>query len=242
MNTKLLKVTIGLALIMLFASACSLLPTLGSRTIISENRVVSGYTRVDLSGAGSLEVIQDGSEALTVETDDNVMPYITSEVRNGTLYLGLDSRQRSFLPSKLHFTLHVKDLGGITSSGSWDVTSTSLQTGTLEIAISGTGKVIINSLTVDTLDATISGSGNLDLSGKTGSQSIGISGSGKVLLGDLQSTTASVTISGSGNVTLWATGTLDVHVSGSGDVSYYGNPQVSFDQSGSGNIHSLGTK
>jgi hypothetical protein len=243
MNTKFLKATIGLTLIMLLVSACSLIPTLGSRNIISETRTISGYTRVDVSGAGTLEIVQDGSESLIVETDDNVMPYVTSDVRSGTLYLGLDSTQRSFLPSQLHFTLHVKSLDGITTSGSWDVSSASLQTGSLNIVISGSGKVTITTLTADSLDTTVSGSGELNLGGGVvKQQDINISGSGKYLAGDLQSASATVGISGSGNVTIWATASLTARVSGSGDVSYYGNPQVSFNQSGSGNIHSLGTK
>ena len=240
MNTRLLKATIGLTVLMLMISACGIVPTFGSRTLITETRDVSGFTRVEVSGGGTLDIIQDGTESLTVETDDNVMQYITSDVRGGTLYLGMDFGMRSFLPSKLHFTLHVKDLGGINTSGSWDVVAASIQTGSLTIVISGSGKVTINALTADHLDITASGSSELDMAGKVNSQAISISGSGKYLAGNLQSTTANIGISGSGNVTVWATETLTAHVSGSGNVSYYGNPQVSFDQSGSGNIHNLG--
>jgi hypothetical protein len=242
MNTKLLKASLGLSIFMLLISACRIVPTFGSRNLISETRAVSGFERVDVSGGGSLEIIQDGTESLTVETDDNVMQYITSEVRSGTLYLGMDFGLRSFLPSRLHFTLHVIDLTDITTSGSWEVTSASIQTGRLDIVLSGSGKVVVNALTADELDATVSGSGQLDLSGEARQQNLSISGSGKYLAGDLRSQSATVSISGSGNVTVWATETLAVHVSGSGDVSYFGSPQVSFDQSGSGNIHSLGDK
>ena len=240
MNTKLLKATLGLTIVMLLMSACGIVPTFGSRNLISESRDVSGFERVEVSGGGSMDIIQDGTESLTVETDDNVMQYITSEVRGGTLYLGLDFGLRSFLPSRLHFTLHVKDLTGISTSGSWQVVSESIQTGDLSIVISGSGKVIVNALTADELDTTVSGSGELDLTGEAKQQNINISGSGKYLAGDLRTQGATVRISGSGNVTVWATETLTVHVSGSGDVSYYGSPQVSFDQSGSGNVHSLG--
>ncbi len=242
MNIKLFKAALGLTILMLLVSACSIIPTFGSRNVISENRTVSGFTRVDVSGGGSLDVLQDGTEALTVETDDNMLQYVTSDVRSGTLYLGLDSSMRSLVPSHLHFTLHVKDLVGITTSGSWDVVSAALETSNLDIVISGSGSVRVDSLTVGKLTATISGSGKLDLAGKAASQSIQISGSGKVLEGDLDTQDTSVNISGSGNVTVWATGTLSAHVSGSGDVSYYGSPQISFDKSGSGSLHSLGAK
>lgn len=242
MNTKLLKASLGLTIVMLLVSACGIIPTLGSRNLISETRAVSGFVRVEVSGGGSMDILQDGTESLTVETDDNVMQYVTSEVRGNTLYLGLDFGLRSFLPSRLHFTLHVKDLTGISTSGSWDVVSESIQTGDLSIDISGSGKVIINTLTANELDTTVSGSGELDLSGEAKQQTINISGSGKYLAGDLRTQAATVRISGSGNVTVWASETLAVHVSGNGNVRYYGSPQVSFDQSGSGNVHSLGDK
>jgi hypothetical protein len=242
MNTKLLKASLGFAIVMLLMSACGIIPTFGSRNLISEARQVSGFERVELSGAGSLDIIQDGSESLTVETDDNLMQYITSEVRDGTLHLGMDFGLHSFLPSHLHFTLHVKVLTGITTSGSWDVVSESIQTGNLSIVISGSGKVIVNALTADKLDTRVSGSGELDLTGEAKQHNIDISGSGKYLAGDLRTQGTTIGISGSGNVTVWASETLAVNVSGSGNVKYYGSPQVSFDQSGSGNVHSLGGK
>jgi len=242
MNTKILKASLGLTIVMLLVSACGIMPTLGSRNLITESRKVSGFERVEVSGGGSMEIIQDGTEALSVETDDNMMQYVTSEVRGGTLYLGLDSGTHSLLPSRLHFSLHVKDLSGITTSGSWEVDSASIQTSALNIVISGSGKVIVKALTADKLDTTISGSGELDLTGDAKQQNVDISGSGKYLAGELRSQGASVSISGSGNVTVWASETLRVHVSGSGDVSYYGSPQVSFDESGSGKIHNLGVK
>ncbi|MCX6033995.1 MAG: DUF2807 domain-containing protein [Chloroflexi bacterium] len=242
MNIKLFKATLGLTIVMLLVSACGIIPTLGSRNLISESRDVSGFDRVEVSGGGSMDIIQDGTEALTVETDDNVMQYFTSEVRGGRRYLGLDSGVRSLLPSRLHIILHVKDLTGLTTSGSWDVVSEYIQSSNLNIVISGSGKVIINALTTDKLDTTVSGSGELDLSGEAKQQSINISGYGKYLAGDLRTLAATISISGSGNVTVWTADTLRVQVSGSGDVSYYGSPQVSFDQSGSGNIHNLGGK
>jgi hypothetical protein len=242
MNTKFMKTTLCMTILLMLISACGFLPTFGSRRLITEKRIVSGFTRVDVSGSGSLDIIQDGTEALSVETDDNMMPFVTSQVRAGTLYLSLESSMRSLAPSSLHFTLHVKNLGGINSSGSWQVASDSLKTGSLSIVISGSGKVVVKSLTVDYLDTSISGSGELDLGGVVKQETISVSGSGRVLLGNLHATTAEVDISGSGSVTLWATETLTARISGSGNIKYYGSPRVSFNNSGSGSIHSLGEK
>ena len=242
MNTKLLKTTIVMSIVLLLASACGLIPTIGSRNVISETRQVSGYDRVEVSGGGTLEIVQDGTESLTVETDDNMMQFVTSEVRGGTLHVGLNSIGRALLPSRLNLTLHVKTLGGVVTSGSWDVHSTQLDTNDLTILISGSGKMTVDTLSASSLESTISGSGTLNLTGKVDNQTIGISGSGKYMAGNLNTQTSSVTISGSGTVTVWAIDSLTVRVSGSGNVSYYGSPQVNFNQSGSGSIHNLGVK
>ncbi len=243
MNAKLLKVVLGLSVVALLVSACGVLPVAGSGRIVTQTRNVSGFDRVDISGGGDAQIIQDGSESLTVETDDNVMPYVTSEVRGSTLYLGLDfNGLRSVLPTRMHFTIHVKDLTGISTSGSWTVTSDAIQTTGMDIAVSGSGKVTIGKLTADELNTTVSGSGEMNLAGEVGRQGITISGSGKYLAGDLKSDSAQIRISGSGNATLWATGSLNVSISGSGDVGYYGSPQLSSSQSGSGKIHGLGAK
>jgi hypothetical protein len=243
MNTKLIKATIGITLVMLLVSACGVIPTFGSRNLISEDRTVSGFDRLDVSGGGDVTIIQDGSESLTIQTDDNVMQYVTSEVRGGTLYIGLHFADlHTVIPSALHLTVHVKDLTGINTSGSWEVTSESIQTGNLDIAVSGSGKVTIQSLIADKLTLNISGSGSANLAGKVTSQQVSISGSGDYQAGDLQSQDTRVNVSGSGRVTIWATDTLIGSVSGSGGINYYGSPKVTFDQSGSGHLKNMGDK
>lgn len=64
----------------------------GSGNLITEEREVSDFDRVELASDGELMLTQGGSESLIIEAEDNVMSYITSEVRGGTLVLGLKTR------------------------------------------------------------------------------------------------------------------------------------------------------
>jgi flagellar basal body-associated protein FliL len=57
MNTKLMKISLGLTIILLLVSACGIIPTFGSRNLISESRNVSGFERVEVSGGGSMDII-----------------------------------------------------------------------------------------------------------------------------------------------------------------------------------------
>ncbi len=245
MNTKLFKIYIGMAAILLTIGACSFdfIPTRGSGDLVSETRQVSGFTAVEFSGAGDVEIIQDGSESIIIETDDDVMEYVTSEVRGGTLFVGLDFDGRvSILPTKMRVTLHVIDLNTISTSGAWDIQAESFETDSLNATISGAGSLQIDSLSANTLEAEISGAGEFTLAGQVEEQHVAISGTGTYKAGDLESQSAVVEISGAGNATLWVIETLEVSISGTGHVDYYGSPQVNLDQSGVGEVNNLGEK
>jgi hypothetical protein len=243
MNSKLCKIILGMAVLLLSVSACNFVPGRGSGHLIRETRPVSGFDTVVLSGAGRLEIIQDGTESITIETDDDVMPYVESEVRGGTLYVGLDfNGLRTIVPTEMNVTLHVRDLRRISASGAWEVTCASLETDEMEIVISGAGQARFENLQATNLTAEISGAGQIHIAGRVAAQQATISGTGQYRAGDLQSETAVVTLSGAGQATVWAVDSLDVRISGAGEVEYYGSPRISFNPSGAGNLRSLGDK
>jgi hypothetical protein len=106
MKTISSKLLVVLTAIMLLVSACGIAPVFGSGKIVTETRQVSGFDKVSVSGGGELIIIQDGTESVTVETDDNLMQYLVAEVRGGTLDLYLEKDHMTNLrPSKLVFTV-----------------------------------------------------------------------------------------------------------------------------------------
>ncbi len=212
---------VTLLLIVLLLGACGLKTVRGSGDLVTESREVSGFDRVVLSGSGEVTITQDGTESLTVETDDNVMEYLTSEVKGRTLELGFED-DVIVSPTRLISDLHLKDLTGL--------------------EISGSASMEADSIEADRLEIKISGSGDIELAGNAGRQDITISGSGKCRLGDLKGEVVDISVSGSGNAVVWATESLDVNISGSGSVDYYGNPSTDLSTSGSGNINSRGEK
>ena len=239
MNGRNLGFLALLVILVILLGACRVV--VGSGDIVSESREVSGFDSIDLSGSGEVIVSQGEGESLTIETDDNVMEHITSEVRGGTLYLGTEP-QTNVMPSQLVFTLSVDELNSADVSGSGNIEAASLDTDSLELNVSGSGSVKVDSLTADELSVRISGSGDVDIAGKASGQEIDISGSGKYRAGDLLSENATVSVSGSGDVTIWATDSLDADVSGSGTIDYYGNPTVNTSTSGSGEVNGMGEK
>jgi hypothetical protein len=231
-------------LLVFVASACNAIPIYsrtieGSGNIITEERAVSGFDRLTLSGFGEVSVQQGDEESLTVSTDDNIMPYIRTRVRNKTLILDFDDkgRFRSYNPSDgVKFNLVVKDLSRIDISGAGSFEVNELETERLLVDLSGAGSLEIGTLTADELVIRQSGAGTVFVSGQVKGQELTHSGVGSYHAADLESETAIIDISGAGTATLWATESLDIEISGLGNVIYYGNPRIIQSISGLGKL------
>ncbi len=205
---------IGIITCALFVAGCTLIR--GSGNLQTETRQVSNFSAITLSTSGTLIIEQTGTESLTITAEDNLLPYITSEVSNGRLILGTRPNTGLQTTQEITYRLTVKDLK--------------------EIEVSGSGNVQSSSINTDQLKALVSGSGNITLTGTAQQQDVTVSGSGSYEGANLQGTEATVTVSGSGNAVVNASDRLTARVSGSGSITYLGNPQVTENISGSGSV------
>ena len=223
----------------------------GSGDIVVEERQVSDFEEILVTGVGKVIVTQGETESLTIETDDNLMEYIKTEVKGNTLEIGF-TQDTSFSPGGgrkileptdgFIFRVSVVDLNAISVSGAARFEVKKLKIDQLSINLSGAGDIMIDSLDAAHLDVLISGAGNVDLTGKAEVQEIKLSGFGRYQADDLASQQAVVIISGAGGADVWVSESLDVTISGAGDVKYYGNPSITPEITGVGRIQSLGEK
>jgi hypothetical protein len=183
---------------------------------VTESREVSGFTGVELTSIGDLQIEQTGTESLTIEADADVLSQLTSNVSGGILRLGLVPGTTIVDSGPIIYRLTVATLDSIAVSGTGDATASDLRAGRLNVEISGAGDVTLAGI-VDAQVVTISGTGNYD---------------GE----ELQSATADVTIDAVGNAVLQVSDRLDATVSGVGSVEYIGDPQVTQDISGVGSV------
>ncbi len=214
----------------------------GSGEVISENREVHGFNAVNFSGSGDLSIQQGNIESLTIEADDNLLPFIRSDVENGKLVIGFRRGISIWNSSRIRYTLMVKELNELDLSGSGKTHAGPLRSQDFKVVLSGSGEIRMDNLDAATLRAHISGSGKMEIPGKISREEIDISGSGRFYAPDLESQSADVSVSGSGDCTLRVFQNLSAHISGSGSVAYYGNPSVTRRISGSGHIRSLGAR
>ena len=244
MNLKqLLKTAPVFALLAL--TACSFIPAgktvTGDGRVLSETREVGQFNQVSVSGSGDLSVSQGSEESLVIETDENLLPLIKSEVSGGRLYIG--PRDVNLRPSKsIRYTLKLKNLNALDLSGSVNANAAALKTDNLALRVSGSGRIQVARLEAKQFSAHISGSGDTAAAGEVERQDIHISGSGSHHAPELKCSQAEAQISGSGRATLLVRDALSAHISGSGEVEYYGSPQVTRHVSGSGQVRHLGDK
>lgn len=223
----------------------------GSGDILVEDRQVSGFDKISIEGAGRIILTQEDKESLTVETDDNLMKYIRTEVVGDTLEIGFEDdvvfssgggRIALDPTDGFIFRISVKDLEAVSVSGAADIEMEKIKTEQLDISLSGAGQVSVDDLDAGSLNVLISGAGDVNLVGRVDDQVVRLSGLGRYQAFDLESQEASITISGAGGANVWVIESLDVTISGAGDVKYYGDPSVNPSISGVGRIQSQGEK
>ena len=209
------RIQILLTVATLFAAGCGQ-TVRGSGKVITEPRTVNGFKEVSLRGGGQLTVDQNGTESLTITADENLLPYLTSEVSGNRLILG--TREHTNLrPSKdIVYKLTVKDLN--------------------RLEVAGDGSADARGIRTERLTVVVAGSGSLSAAGNADEQEIMIAGSGDYRGADVRSKAVKINIMGSGNADLNASDKLDATIMGSGDIKYTGSPIVSQNILGSGSV------
>jgi len=229
----------------------------GSGTPTQEERSVGGFTGVDLAGQGALTITLGDRARLVIEADDNLLPYLETELHGGILRLQTQSGINLHPRSPIRYRLTARTLDTVILSGSGSIEAPDLQsprfaakisgsgdlaTGELRAAevrldISGSGNARLGAVRAERVKTTISGSGEVHIEGgEAAQQSVAISGSGDYQAGALASAEARVQLSGSGDAAIQAREHLQTRISGCGSVRYAGDPTVEQAISGSGRV------
>ncbi len=220
MNRTLLPLT---ALVSLLLSACGMNFITGSGTVIDETRTISGFTQVVFAAPGELTLTQDGSEALSISAEDNLLPYLRATVENGVLRISVEPLMTWLQPTKpIRYTLSVKTLEGLTLDGSGNIRAEKVENNRFALNLNGSGNITFGELTTkNDISANLNGSGALKVDTLSAADlTLTLTGSGDVDFTDLQITTLTTVINGSGTFT--AAGQVEsqtVQLNGSG--SYY---------------------
>ncbi len=174
----------------------------GSGIAKTEKRAVASFDSLDVNYAGAIAVRSQGQESLEISGDDNIIPFITTEVKNSTLYV---RGTKGYSPEqKLQIRVSTPDVK--------------------QFVFDGVGEANLSNIKNDRLEIVLTGVGSFSASGETKEADITVSGVGSVDAKNLRAVNAKVNSTAIGSVDLYATGQLDVNASGVGEVNSHGSP------------------
>ena len=215
----------------------------GNGNMKKENREVSGYNGISLAGNMNLDIDYGKSSTITIEADENLLPYIETEVKEGILII--KAKDNANLKSKGILIIHASltQLTDLKLSGSGNIKGKGAfsNEGKTNISLSGSGNINLAAKSFGETSVNISGSGNITLEdGNTETLEAKISGSGNIDCSSFVCNNAIAKISGSGNIKVNANKSIDGAVSGSGNVYYKGNAtNLNMKSHGSGKIRKM---
>jgi len=176
----------------------------GSGNRKSEKRDLPAFKAIDTTGAYEIEVTCQKPASFEIEADDNILPLIKTDVRDGVLYVSNQERYNSGRAVALR--IKVPELIAVSSHGAGDITVSDANSDDLKIESTGAAAV--------------------KAAGKVTSVAISSAGAGDIDTSRLRATKASVTVAGAASVNVYASDQLDVTVSGVGSVNYSGDPKT----------------
>jgi hypothetical protein len=208
----------------------------GNGNVRTETRSPGSFRSV--ASHGSFDVfVSSGEQAVKIEAEENLLPYIETYVEGYTLHVGTKDNYWLRPGRKVKIFVSSPDYESIRSYGSGDIIGESKikSSSKLELGVNGSANIKMD-IDAPEINTETNGSGDIFLKGETKSFEGEIHGSGNIKALDLRSGDATIKIYGSGDADVFVEGKLDVHVAGSGDVNYKGNAQISSSIAGSGRV------
>jgi hypothetical protein len=196
----------------------------GSGNIVTEQRKITGhFTKISAKDGLEVYITQGGMASVSVETDDNLLRHIKTEVSGGVLKIYTDKSLHTSSKNVVSITLPT--LEGVEASGGTSIKgNTVFKANTLVLDAGGGSNIDINTEAKKiTLDA--SGGSSSTIKGSVASLNIDASGGSSVDAGGLIADTADVDGSGGASVTVNAVNKLTADASGGSSINYVKTPE-----------------
>jgi hypothetical protein len=187
---------------------------------IDQTRNLTSFDKIQTSGAFRA-VVRAGQPRtrVVVSAARDTVDRVTTEVRDGTLYVGMRSADSWPLHSAPKITVDLPALRGFENQG----------IGSAEISGVSGELALVNA-----------GTASIDVSGRASRLTITIDGAGKVDTTALDARDVTVDNNGVGSVRVRASGDLTMNVNGLGEIRYTGDPaHITSNVNGIGHIGRL---
>jgi hypothetical protein len=190
----------------------------GNGKVITEKRSLSSFEKISTAGSIEIELIQGNNESAEVTADENILPYIITEVKDNSLQIHVKDKV-NVSATKLKIVVNFKNISDLSAAGSGDIQSKGIKADDLDISQGGSGSITLN-VTANKLNISKAGSGNFKLEGKAGKLNISSAGSGDVHAENLVAAEPEISMVGSGDIYISKAAKAKVSSIGSGEVHY----------------------
>ncbi|HVU53562.1 MAG TPA: head GIN domain-containing protein [Puia sp.] len=212
----------------------------GNGTIKTEERTVSNFKQVEVSGAAKVLVTQSDKSSVKIECDENLLPYVEVFQEGDKIYV--KEKQGFNLDPSGDLLVYVSSptFSNISASGACDIVGQNKISNSedLSLHVSGAGDIKME-VDAPKLAAEVSGSGSIYLKGQTKDVVLDLTGAGHAHCYELLAENTKVDITGAGSAEVYASVRLKADVSGAGSVNYKGNAEVSQSVSGAGSVNKV---
>lgn len=216
----------------------------GSGVMASDTRGLTGFTAVELRAVGNLDVERGGTTSIRIEADDNLLPHITTVVRQGVLVIDWAPGTGS-VTTRHAITYHLsapQALAAATVHGAGAIHLGALQGDTVRLGVDGAGSIAVDAVQSTNLVASIGGAGRISAAGQARHQQLTIDGLGTYQAAGLATQQADVTITGAGHAQVRVSDALNATIDGVGSVQYAGTPRVTRHGTGLGQVIPMTTQ
>lgn len=209
----------------------------GNGNVVTVTRTTSDYDGVSAGGSFDVILIKGKEGKISIEGEENIIPYLETEVSGGTLKINYKKNTNIRTTKRFTVTVTFEELESVALGGSGNISSKKLiKSDDFNVSLGGSGNIELE-VDSDTVKASIGGSGNIDLKGNTNELTCSIAGSGSIKAYDLQTDEITANVAGSGSIKTSVKNKIEAKLVGSGNIYYRGNPsKINSKSVGSGSI------
>ena len=142
-------------------------PVIGNKKIVFQERTVSAYSQIKILGNADIVLTDGNIGQIKVETSENVLSYVTTEVKGDILVIKLKHYGVNYVPKLKVYVPIDEKFNKITIVGKAEVISKedfSLQLPSLEVVLKGNGNFKGKALSARKAILSIAGAGNIEIS------------------------------------------------------------------------------
>ena len=209
----------------------------GNGNVVSENRSVSGFKGVEVSGGLKIYVKQDSVTSVKVEVDKNLQEYIITEVENGILKIYQEHNTSLESTKGIRIYVSSPSYKSFEASGATEINGENKiqQADEIHLYASGASKIDLD-IKAPKISSEISGASSLKLAGETKDFFLDANGASHAKCFDLMTENVDADLSGASSATVFASVKITGEASGASHLVYKGNATTSLNTSGAGSV------